>query len=151
MSGLTLDSALKLPSGKLMPALGFGVYQARGSDCESAVKEAIKAGYRHGTPLSELYYRHTIAETLYVLCAVDSAQAYHNEDSRSHNAQLGLIDTTSSGRSSSFVHQYSAVFHLPHNQVHAKTSNLIILLGSRTTPQVTEENGSSFSFWRGIH
>ncbi|CAD6565134.1 MAG: hypothetical protein TREMPRED_000938 [Tremellales sp. Tagirdzhanova-0007] len=51
-------SAIILSSGKRMPSLGFGVYQARGSECESAVTEAIKAGYRH----------------------VDSAQSYHNED-----------------------------------------------------------------------
>ncbi|KAK4684889.1 hypothetical protein P7C73_g5275, partial [Tremellales sp. Uapishka_1] len=58
MPGLTINTTLKLSSGNAIPALGFGVYQARGVECENAVKEAIKAGYRH----------------------IDSAQAYHNED-----------------------------------------------------------------------
>lgn len=52
MSGLAIDSTFKLPSGKLMPKLGFGVYQARGSDCQSAVEAAIKSGYRHSWHLS---------------------------------------------------------------------------------------------------
>ncbi|KAK8861490.1 hypothetical protein IAR55_002311 [Kwoniella newhampshirensis] len=55
---LTLQSTIKLPSGALMPRLGFGVYQASGTECENAVKEAFRAGYRH----------------------VDSAQIYRNED-----------------------------------------------------------------------
>jgi len=55
---LTLDSTIKLASGNLIPRLGYGVYQARGSECEDGVREAIKVGYRH----------------------VDSAQAYRNED-----------------------------------------------------------------------
>jgi len=55
---LTLDSTIKLASGNLIPRLGYGVYQARGSECEDGVKEAIRVGYRH----------------------IDSAQAYRNED-----------------------------------------------------------------------
>ncbi|WVQ74530.1 hypothetical protein IAR50_004131 [Cryptococcus sp. DSM 104548] len=58
MPHLSLDSTLKLPSGNLIPRLGFGVYQARSKECEQAVKTAIEAGYRH----------------------VDSAQGYHNEE-----------------------------------------------------------------------
>lgn len=47
MFGLAIDSTFKLPSGNLMAKLGFGVYQARGSDCETAATAAIKSGYRH--------------------------------------------------------------------------------------------------------
>ena len=47
MTSLSVDSALKLASGNAMARLGFGVYQAKGSECENAVAEAIKAGYRH--------------------------------------------------------------------------------------------------------
>ena len=83
MSALALDSAIILSSGKRMPSLGFGVYQARGSECESAVTEAIKAGYRHGTSFSHPHQFFTTAHTPDPLCIVDSAQSYHNEDSRS--------------------------------------------------------------------
>ncbi|WVR03904.1 hypothetical protein IAU60_000903 [Kwoniella sp. DSM 27419] len=55
---LSLESTIKLASGHSIPRLGYGVYQARSTECENGVKDAIKAGYRH----------------------VDSAQAYHNED-----------------------------------------------------------------------
>ncbi|ODN76773.1 hypothetical protein, variant [Cryptococcus amylolentus CBS 6039] len=58
MVHLSLDSTIKLPSGNLIPRLGFGVYQARSKECEQAVMKAAEAGYRH----------------------VDSAQGYHNED-----------------------------------------------------------------------
>ena len=47
MTSLSIDSAFKLASGNTMARLGFGVYKAKGSECESAVIEAIKAGYRH--------------------------------------------------------------------------------------------------------
>ncbi|KIY74251.1 Aldo/keto reductase [Cylindrobasidium torrendii FP15055 ss-10] len=50
-----LSATLKLPSGYVIPRVGFGVYQ--NSDAVPAVLEAFKAGYRH----------------------IDSAQAYHNE------------------------------------------------------------------------
>ncbi|WVQ94725.1 hypothetical protein IAU59_001805 [Kwoniella sp. CBS 9459] len=56
--GLALDSTIKLASGHSIPRLGYGVYQARSTECENGVKDALKAGYRH----------------------TDSAQAYHNED-----------------------------------------------------------------------
>lgn len=44
---LTIDSTIKLAGGGLLPRLGYGVYQARGEECTSGVKEAIKIGYRH--------------------------------------------------------------------------------------------------------
>jgi len=47
MAALTLESAIKLPSGAKIPRLGFGVYQSRGAECDEAVKAAITAGYRH--------------------------------------------------------------------------------------------------------
>ncbi len=50
MSALTLDSTIKLSSGNLLPALGLGVYQAHGTDCEDAVQDALKVGYRHSEP-----------------------------------------------------------------------------------------------------
>ncbi|OCF39841.1 aldo-keto reductase [Kwoniella heveanensis CBS 569] len=55
---LALDSSIKLASGHSIPRLGYGVYQARSTECENGVKDALKSGYRH----------------------IDSAQAYHNED-----------------------------------------------------------------------
>lgn len=47
MSRLSLDSAIKLSSGNSLSALGLGVWRAYGSECEDAVKEALKLGYRH--------------------------------------------------------------------------------------------------------
>ncbi|WVQ78737.1 hypothetical protein IAT38_000824 [Cryptococcus sp. DSM 104549] len=55
---LSLESTAKLASGHLIPRLGYGVYQARGGECEAAVREALTVGYRH----------------------IDSAQAYRNEE-----------------------------------------------------------------------
>jgi diketogulonate reductase-like aldo/keto reductase len=75
MSALTLESAIKLPSGASMPRLGFGVYQARGTECGEAVKTAIKAGYRHSRSPYFLYSQY-IAD----FETVDSAQVYRNED-----------------------------------------------------------------------
>ncbi|KAL7421075.1 hypothetical protein Q5752_003959 [Cryptotrichosporon argae] len=57
MSKLSIASTVKLNTGRTIPQLGFGVYQARGDECKNAVIEAIHAGYTH----------------------IDSAQAYHNE------------------------------------------------------------------------
>ncbi|GFZ49810.1 Uncharacterized oxidoreductase [Saitozyma sp. JCM 24511] len=58
MSPLTIDSTIKLSSGNLMPRLALGVYQSRGAECQNAVSEALKVGYRY----------------------IDTAQGYHNED-----------------------------------------------------------------------
>ncbi|WWC87767.1 uncharacterized protein L201_002659 [Kwoniella dendrophila CBS 6074] len=55
---LSIETSIKLATGRSIPQLGYGVYQARSKECEDGVKESIKVGYRH----------------------VDSAQAYHNED-----------------------------------------------------------------------
>jgi len=55
MSGLSLNTTLRLSSGWTMPLLGFGVYQ--NYTTKESVLEAFKAGYRH----------------------VDSAQVYRNE------------------------------------------------------------------------
>ena len=38
---------VKLNNGVEMPILGFGVFQIPAQDCERAVAEAIRAGYRH--------------------------------------------------------------------------------------------------------
>jgi diketogulonate reductase-like aldo/keto reductase len=43
---LTVDSTIKLRSGNLMPRLALGVYRSSGKECENAIQEAIKAGYR---------------------------------------------------------------------------------------------------------
>ncbi|ORX38590.1 putative aldo-keto reductase [Kockovaella imperatae] len=58
MSQLTIKSTFKLLSGNTIPRFGLGVYQSRGEECFEAVKEALKADYRH----------------------VDSAQMYRNEE-----------------------------------------------------------------------
>jgi len=55
MSGLTINSSVKLSTGYYMPLLGLGVYQ--NYDAKPSVLEAFKAGYRH----------------------IDSAQMYRNE------------------------------------------------------------------------
>jgi hypothetical protein len=47
MSPLTIDSTIKLSSGNLMPRLALGVYQSRGAECQNAVSEALKVGYRY--------------------------------------------------------------------------------------------------------
>jgi diketogulonate reductase-like aldo/keto reductase len=55
-----LDQTRTLSDGTEMPLLGLGVWQVEdGSDCESAVRWALEAGYRH----------------------IDTAQAYGNEAS----------------------------------------------------------------------
>ena len=71
---LSLDSAVKLTSGRYLPRLGLGVYLARGKEGEESVKHALQTGYRQ----SEL-------STVAILVTdrrsrpVDSAQYYHNE------------------------------------------------------------------------
>lgn len=47
MAKLSLDSAIKLSSGNSIPAIGLSVWRAYGSECEEAVKESLKLGYRH--------------------------------------------------------------------------------------------------------
>lgn len=54
---ISLKSTVKLRSGAAIPQLGYGVYQARGEECEKGVAEALRVGYTH----------------------IDSAQAYRNE------------------------------------------------------------------------
>jgi 2,5-diketo-D-gluconate reductase A len=54
----SLQDEFTLLTGRKMPYLGFGVFQAKGDDCYKAVIEAVKVGYRH----------------------IDSAQAYGNEE-----------------------------------------------------------------------
>src|ERR1700735_3939239 len=55
-----LDQTRTLSDGTEMPLLGLGVWQVEdGSDCETAVRWALEAGYRH----------------------IDTAQAYGNEAS----------------------------------------------------------------------
>jgi 2,5-diketo-D-gluconate reductase A len=38
---------IELNDGNKIPQLGFGVYQIKPEDCEEAVSEALKVGYRH--------------------------------------------------------------------------------------------------------
>ena len=54
---ISIQSTIKLRSGAAIPQLGYGVYQARGEECEKGVAEALRVGYTH----------------------IDSAQAYRNE------------------------------------------------------------------------
>lgn len=56
-TALRIDSTLRLNDGTLIPRLGLGVYQSRGSACFTAVSHALKGGYR----------------------LIDSAQLYGNE------------------------------------------------------------------------
>ena len=49
---------VKLNNGIEMPILGYGVYQVTPEECERCVSDAISVGYR----------------------AIDTAQAYHNEE-----------------------------------------------------------------------
>ncbi|KAK5655773.1 hypothetical protein OQA88_5311 [Cercophora sp. LCS_1] len=47
MAPLTLQTAIKLPSGFEIPQLGFGVWQIPNRDAEAIVGKAFEAGYRH--------------------------------------------------------------------------------------------------------
>ena len=73
---LSITSTIKLAAGGQMPRFGLGVYQARGQECGDSVKEALKAGYRHGG-LALVINLYRLIE---VNNAVDTAQAYRNED-----------------------------------------------------------------------
>ncbi len=44
---LTIETKLPLNDGRLIPQLGFGVWQISGARCEAAVLTALEAGYRH--------------------------------------------------------------------------------------------------------
>jgi hypothetical protein len=46
-SALSINHTIKLNSGNLIPSLGFGVYLVKGSQGETAIKQAVKSGYRH--------------------------------------------------------------------------------------------------------
>ena len=50
---------IKLNNGVEMPQIGYGVYQVSPAECERCVTDALKVGYR----------------------MIDTAQAYHNEES----------------------------------------------------------------------
>jgi 2,5-diketo-D-gluconate reductase A len=54
---MSTQTAVELPGGVTMPALGFGVFQVGPGETVAAVREALAAGYRH----------------------VDTAQSYGNE------------------------------------------------------------------------
>ena len=45
---LSIDSTIRLASGRAIPRLGYGVYKATGKECEDGVVEALRVGYRHG-------------------------------------------------------------------------------------------------------
>jgi len=64
---ISLQSTIKLRSGAVIPQLGYGVYQARGEECEKGVAEALRVGYTH----------------------IDSAQAYRNEKRRTPDRHIG--------------------------------------------------------------
>ncbi|KAF8458822.1 NADP-dependent oxidoreductase domain-containing protein [Terfezia claveryi] len=60
VEGFSVKSRLKLATGVTMPKIHFGVYEVKpGKECETAVRDALEAGYR----------------------AIDSAQSYYNEES----------------------------------------------------------------------
>jgi diketogulonate reductase-like aldo/keto reductase len=63
---ISLQSTIKLRSGAKIPQLGYGVYQARGEECEKGVAEALRLGYAH----------------------IDSAQVYRNEDRASQLSDI---------------------------------------------------------------
>ena len=67
----TEDRTRRLSDGTAIPMLGLGVWQVKdGPQCESAVRWALQAGYRH----------------------IDTAQAYGNEESvgQRHAPTVGL-------------------------------------------------------------
>ncbi|WRT65587.1 uncharacterized protein IL334_002532 [Kwoniella shivajii] len=85
---LTIDSTVTLSSGRSIPRLGYGVYQARSQECEDGVKEAFKVGYR----------------------LVDSAQAYKNE----HIVGRAIVQLQSISRSDVFLTTKYMPSHTPH-------------------------------------
>lgn len=46
-SGNSAQTCLKLNSGHMMPAIGFGTYMLSGEDCVNIIPLAVGAGYRH--------------------------------------------------------------------------------------------------------
>ena len=61
---------VKLNNGVEMPQMGYGVYQVSESECERCVSDALKVGYR----------------------MIDTAQAYHNEESVGNAVKKSGID-----------------------------------------------------------
>jgi diketogulonate reductase-like aldo/keto reductase len=56
-SALSINHTIKLNSGNLIPSLGFGVYLVKGSQGETAIKQAVKSGYRHCMSMKYLQCR----------------------------------------------------------------------------------------------
>jgi hypothetical protein len=113
MSPLTIDSTIKLSSGNLMPRLALGVYQSRGAECQNAVSEALKVGYRYSgservvriIPLYNARLRFLLMD----VPVVDTAQGYHNEDRElSCSTSLYLLPST-------FYPLSSILYSLPSN------------------------------------
>ena len=61
---------VKLNNGVEMPQMGYGVYQVSPAECERCVSDALKVGYR----------------------MIDTAQAYHNEESVGNAVSKSGID-----------------------------------------------------------
>lgn len=52
-----------MPNGQNAPQIGYGVYELHeGPECEDAVLEAIKAGYRHFDTAQHYYNEHSVAQ-----------------------------------------------------------------------------------------
>jgi diketogulonate reductase-like aldo/keto reductase len=96
---ISLKSTVKLRSGAAIPQLGYGVYQARGEECEKGVAEALRVGYTH----------------------IDSAQAYRNEKRKSpgrckkNQADRIVVGDNVSDRSSTYLTTKYMPTHQPHS------------------------------------
>ncbi|XP_071633318.1 1,5-anhydro-D-fructose reductase [Temnothorax longispinosus] len=58
------DSSISLPTGQLMPILGFGTWNASGEELEAALNAALKAGYRHIDTATVYENEHIIGKVL---------------------------------------------------------------------------------------
>lgn len=63
-------NTVKLNNGIEMPMIGYGVYQISPTECERCVSDALQVGYR----------------------LIDTAQAYHNEESVGNAVRKSGID-----------------------------------------------------------
>ena len=63
-ASLALKNSIRLNTGSLVPALGFGTYQLAGDELRQALSCAIAAGYRHIDTAAGYENEHIVAESI---------------------------------------------------------------------------------------
>lgn len=61
--------------GEEIPALGFGTYKLRGQECQHAVMEALRVGYRH-IDTAEMYGNHNAVGAAIAQSEVDRSEVF---------------------------------------------------------------------------